>query len=500
MATNVAVAAFALVLFACVIIAVFLARPKPTIFSFFWGDQRISWGLATSLLLTGSFSLNGLLYQAWLGYTIGWWSLAVQTVWCLSFVFLALNAPKFQTLLSRGTMHGVIASRFGSAAGRTAAFASIVGFSILIGWETVVGATLLKNISGTSDEIYILTPIALALVASLYTALSGLRGDAYINAGQNILKTVVLGLAAFCLLLWGTKSGFPALWSAPSAAIDFTGAVTALGGIALIANLAFSAFWQTVDMSVWQSLTATEPARRFRTVVSAALLVFVLPGLIGSIIGIGLSDARGSVGAITDANILNAFALAMPGPSWLAGVLAALLFAAFAAAMLSTIDGFALAAAQAATWDVTHKRRVASILLRGPSGTDVDEHEPVIRWSRLFLIGVGLFGSLGVMWIVFGGGVSLFEVVYLVVIAQMSLVGPVMMCLFWPNGGVLKYGLLPIPFALGTGFLMIAARFLGYPDLYTWAPVATIVVSLVATAAARLGGLRQTEGEIREVS
>lgn len=241
MNTNALILAFGTVLLVSTAISLIYGISRGTIQSFFWGDQNVSRGLSASMMLTSSFSLNGLLYQAWLGFSIGWWSLLVQAVWCAGFVVLAFNAPRFRELLNRGTMHGIIASRFGTFAGKIAAVASVLGFSILIGWESVVGATVLKNATGAGDLVYIVLPLVLVFVASFYTSTGGLRGNAAVNAVQNIFKVAVLTLGAI-LILSDNPLGLSALYSAPAAGTSLTTAIVNLGGVALLANLAFSFF------------------------------------------------------------------------------------------------------------------------------------------------------------------------------------------------------------------------------------------------------------------
>src|SRR5579864_3958832 len=188
MTSSTILIAFGAVLIVSIVLSWVFAPRNPTIQSFFWSDQRLSSWLTTSLMLSGSFSLNGLLYQTWLGFLIGWWSLLIQAVWCAGFVLLTLKAPRFQKILNEGTMHGIIGERFGATATQISAVASILGFSGLIGWEAMTGATVLRNMSGINDALYYALPIAVAVLAGLYTSAGGLRGNAYVNLVQNIAK------------------------------------------------------------------------------------------------------------------------------------------------------------------------------------------------------------------------------------------------------------------------------------------------------------------------
>lgn len=480
--------AFGVVLLVSVVLSLFASRQKPTIQAFFWGDRKLSPGLVASLILTSSFSLNGMLYQTWLGYKIGWWSLAVQLFWCTSFAFLAFNIDRFRDALGVGTMHGIIGARFGPRAALVAALASVLGFAILIGWEVVVGATVLGNVAGVSSSLAVWLPISLGLLAAAYTSMGGLRGNARANVAQNIFKSLALiaGLVALLALAGATLGDFgTVLREAPSSSITFPQATLALGGWALTANFAFSLFWQVVDMSNWQNLSAARASKKagYVSILVASVLVFVFPGLIGTLIGISLSSHEASVGAITDANVLNRVIEVLGGAPWLAIGL----FAAFGAAMLSTMDGYALAAAQAATWDITNRREVVELLEHGVERTPEPADGKVLTIARALIFVIAGAGALGVGLLVARGVVALFDLVYLVVIAQMSLVGPVLFCLFTSGGAPnVRWGWMPIVAALGAGYLSaLIGKTTPLSDAYGFAPVVAIAASIIVAAAVR---------------
>src|SRR5690349_9685572 len=56
-----------------------------------------------NLLWSTSFSLNGMLYQVWLGYIVGMWGLLSQAVWAASFFWLAKYAD---TVRANDSLHG----------------------------------------------------------------------------------------------------------------------------------------------------------------------------------------------------------------------------------------------------------------------------------------------------------------------------------------------------------------------------------------------------------
>ena len=98
-------------------------------------------------------------------------------------------------------MHGIIGASFGKSAARLAALASSLGFGILIGWEAVVGATVLKSMSGIPKEISFALPLVAAILAGFYTSAGGLRGNAGVNLVQNFAKAVILIAAVGALIL-----------------------------------------------------------------------------------------------------------------------------------------------------------------------------------------------------------------------------------------------------------------------------------------------------------
>jgi len=54
-----------------ILLLVYNAKHPATVYDFLLSEQKISPGLVSNLLLSTSFSLNGMLYQIWLGYQIG---------------------------------------------------------------------------------------------------------------------------------------------------------------------------------------------------------------------------------------------------------------------------------------------------------------------------------------------------------------------------------------------------------------------------------------------
>src|SRR5688572_10570175 len=88
--------------------------------SFFYADKKLKVSQVTHLLLSSSFAMNGLLYQTFLGFKIGWAAIILQIIWCLSFILLSSKAGKIKKLTNNGTLHTAISSFFGPTAGKLA--------------------------------------------------------------------------------------------------------------------------------------------------------------------------------------------------------------------------------------------------------------------------------------------------------------------------------------------------------------------------------------------
>lgn len=481
--------AFGFTLLAFLLISLRYRQKPGTIQEYYWGGNSLSVGNVASLILSNSFSLNGLLYQVWLGFLIGWWSLVIQAIWCAGFFVLIIKSARVGSEVSRGTIHFAIERHFGQSAGRVGAIASSIGFAALIGWESVVGATFLKNASqdstGISNSLYLVLPLLLALVASFYTRNGGLKGNGTLNFIQNGLKIFALVVATF-YILFSNPMGFGVLVYSSSAKMGIGAAAIAIGGaMALFVNALFSFLWQSVDMSVWQNLAAVHsdadgsgPSQKRKALQWAAIATFIFPGLIGTLIGIGLSAVALPQGAsITDSNILNVFLSAVSQFP----VLGLLLVACFAAAMLSTIDGYSLASAQAYTWDIAYRKQVRTLLGRTPPFAVSYEDGRVIDLGRLVIFFVGVGGAATMIYLVFGLGVGLFTLVYAVVVGQMSLVGPVMSILLGNQTTAVWKGWLPIASALVAGLGCLVCGVWLVPDAFPYTPLVTVLVSCMVT-------------------
>ena len=448
----------------------FIGSRRHTLISFFWGQRDLPPGLTSSLIVSTSFSLNGVLYQTWLGYSIGLASIWLQVVWCISFLLLAAQSQRLALLSRQGTLHGVISNAFGSNAGHVAAVASIVGLVSLIGWELVIAASLFLATGISRSELLVVVSI-LALMSAAYTIRGGLMGNAKVNLAQNVIGAA--GWIAAIVYVYSAISS-----SAPSPVTGLLSShkllATQLGFFGLATNIVFSLCWQFVDMSNWQNISATDgtSATTRKSLVWGAAAILFFPGIVGAIAGVALSRLPG-LNADTLVPKMIEIACAQP----LVGIL--LLFGFFSA-MMSTLDGYFLSCSQAFTWDLIDKRRVLPWLTRLTGGEVPSESVPandssiplhqgdirnddsldaddaaVLTHAKLFIIAAALVGGVGFS-MLFNANVNLFQLVYVAVVAQLPLFPSVMVVLFFPSHAKSFNGFVSIFAGLVCGTLFVA--------------------------------------------
>lgn len=413
-------------------------------------DQNLPRRSVAQLLFSTSFSLNGMLYQIWLGYAVGCWALLVQGVWALSYFLLARHTTQIRESRS---LHTFLLGHFGPRTKVLAAWCSILGFAVLIGWEFYVGReTFSKLITDDASGARHVYPTALVLASVLacfvYTSIGGLRGNAIANAAQNIIKLLTFALLiALLLQTYGARDDRIPLVQAllPS----FGTLIEQIGVFGLITNLAFSLVWQFVDMSTWQSVIASKDSetakRSAQALMIAGGLVFLAPGIVGTLIGVGIRNAVG-----VDSNTIMSSVIASLGSD--SPVLMFTVAVALFAAMMSTIDGMLLASAYTLVCDARSST---------PTLQEIDSDEVGSRRTlaalRAFLLLVALAGTLGMVLLVDTFHFGLFDVVYVLIVSQLSLLGPVLLGLA-RGAGLPAQGemMAPILAGLAVGFGCVA--------------------------------------------
>ena len=366
------------------------------------------------LLLSSSFSLNGMLYQIWLGYIIGVWALVVQFVWMLSYIWLSRYIGRVREFTS---LHAFLGSRFGHLTRILAAFCSIVGFTVLVGWEFNVGQSTFAGLLSTSaaDPMITVLMIGTVLVSVVYTAMGGLGGDAFADTIQNVLKLSIFGMIGL-LLYFGVHNASDLLALKERVLPTWSEAEKTLGVFGLITNVAFSAVWQFVDMSTWQSVIASrvslDEKQSRRALIQGGISTFFAPGILGTALGILLASATG----VTSDNVMSKVMELLPSGN---PVLIFAVFAALFAAIMSMVDGVLLAAAYSFVCDIFYGRETLEELDRNDGRAN-----RIVSFMRVVLTLVAIGGSLGVLYLT-EHGLSLFNITYVLIVGQLALVGPV---------------------------------------------------------------------------
>src|SRR5882672_8170029 len=101
-----------------------------------------------NLLWSTDFSLNGMLYQIWLGYQVGAWALVTQAAWAGSYLLLARYSPR---IASSDSLHRALGASFGPGTRLVTGIFSIVGAMALIGWEFSVGRSTFAGLIPETD-------------------------------------------------------------------------------------------------------------------------------------------------------------------------------------------------------------------------------------------------------------------------------------------------------------------------------------------------------------
>jgi len=475
-----------------------LAKKKgfQSIPEYFLASRSVRAPLVISLLISGSFSLNGMLYQIYLGYKIGAWSLLTQFAWALSFVFLANFGPR---IAQSAGMHNFIGSVFSTTTRKLAALCSIIGLGLQIGWEYNVAKSAFGGLASPAlpDLTITLMTLLVFAIGTFYTLVGGMRSNSWTDLFENLLK---IGCFVFLLMLiigvletpaLSHKDWANAIFPPPSAAIaelTFSG---------LVANLVFSLAWQFVDMTTWQTAIVTQskddPGATSRSLYWAGFAVFLAPGVLGTFLGLGLVGQSG----LDSNSVLPALIRTVGG-----GVpIVVLMTVAISATVMSFIDGMLLGIGYTFITDLLFSETVDRLgLLRIPdekTARDLSYQQVVggiMSWTRVALIAAAIAMSFGLGWFSDKWHIGLFDMVYLVIVGQLSIFGPSLVGLLdrRPYPFVGPFAIL-VPLVIGYG-LAIYGTIYKLGDLVNWASVIALSFSF---GIAFFGSRRADKSDLR---
>lgn len=377
---------------------------------FLAGRSLISRKVA-SLLLSSSFGANALLYAVFLGYLMGLWGLLIQLAWMLSFYLLARFSPQ---IYASSSLHEFLETRYGTVTRRIAAACSIIGIMYFTGWEIAVARTSLESMAELSGGVHahswkslgLALLIVVIVAAILYTSLWGRRASGTINVFLNSIKIaclVLLGAVLFVSL--AASHGLTGNLFFPS----LKQAVLNLSIMGFITNIIFNISWQFVDNSSWQSISS---ARQNDSRKIGRMIKFAGVGTLLTVNGIGtlLGTLMRGNPAINSTNALG-YTVTMSGQLEVVALVAMIILVAFSA--MSLFDGAILSVSQSLIVDLNAE---------GKPGKKV-----TLCQARIATLVIGIVTAWGVSLTIQALGGSIFNFVYVVIIAQLSLAGPVIM-------------------------------------------------------------------------
>jgi hypothetical protein len=367
-------------------------RVKQDSFStFFLGGGQVgsrltsnnNWGLCFAFA-------NSIWYYAFLGYYYGPLIFLLQAAWSISVIVIAYNLRRYINGSRDGTVHGFIGRLYGPNAALLAATATLLGYTLNVGFEIFYSAHLLSSIfHGISLELFI--AIAIALFVGGYCLLGGYVGSVETDPLQNKLGVlsllILLGLVAAPLIEHG-------------GAMPLTGAPFAIPSPAFIVGvITFSFFFNLVDMANWQSVAANRdlPDNQLDGVrtglVWSAVLQLLAPALLATLFGAGLKLLEGNLG--DDSYFIAVLGTPLGSIDVRTGFLVGFLILGFFSVTISSAGSYLLAAMQTLTVDVFHRRRAAT--MRDPAAS-VEERTlaeyRVLSWVKRGIVPVAVIMTL----------------------------------------------------------------------------------------------------------
>lgn len=390
---------------------------------FFLGGGRVgetltannNWGLCFAFA-------NALWYYCYLGYNYGPSAILLQLPWSIAIILLGILLPIYIRASHYGTVHGFIHHNFGYRAAILAAVATIIGYTINIGFEIFYSAYLIAKSIGIS-EIAPVVAFVLAFFIASYCLAGGYSANVKTDRLQNgfgLFSTLVL--IALLMPAFHRVSGSYFFWASSKVSFSTPPWYFVLG------ITIFSFFFNFVDMANWQSmaanrkLAASELPKVSRGLFVSAFLQLIAPAICGVWLGTILKTINGSLD--DDAYFASALSITSGGSSHAsAGIYIGIVLLGFLFITISSAGSYILAGMQTIALDIVWQKRA-------DSSDILENHEGAVlwvkRWVTLFsLLTVAIFalmyyglsaaGAPGVVFqfqfVMYGAAVTLFPTV-----------------------------------------------------------------------------------------
>lgn len=416
------------------------------IYNFFIAGQQLPPHLAGQVYWGNSLALgNGIVFFATLTVFWGPAALWVQVPWCIGMYILGrYAAPHIALATQKHTIHGFLDFNIGFKSRYIASVVTSFGFILNMGFEVMVGATLLTLLASRED-LMLPALLILALFFAAYCNIGGYRANAKTDKIQNILGLIVVStLVIYIWSFWRPGSELSniiniSIGSFLSDLFDFSD--IPIWGFVSMCLYAF--FVQFCDMSNWQNISATSKSGgAWKTDIEknfkkAALLAFIVPGLLCVLLAYPFIGT-GSQGEQFLANILTTV---LPVDTALSGVLWGLVLFVLLGTMQSTADSFLMASSQTLSWDVFDRKRVDKVIdnYEAPELTSkIDENNEeyrITQRARLAMFPAAVVGTLSLYYLMVYG-LNIIQLMFLIFGSQLSLLPALSLSLYAQKNGL----------------------------------------------------------------
>ncbi len=371
--------------------------------TFFLGGARIGERLTTNDNWGLCFAFaNAIWYYSYLGYYFGLYVFLIQLSWSIGVVFIAWQLQRYLAGSKDGTVHGFISHTYGVRASLLAAIATLIGYTLNIGFEIFYSAHLLvTSLGGIKYEL--LLAISIAIFVGGYCIIGGYLSNVVSDPLQNKLalfsQIAIIGLLIFYFPTIIQKSSISAMLTV-SKTID---APTSF----IIGVITFSFFFNLVDMANWQSMAANKDVPRedlkkvkVGFIVSAARQM-IAPAALGTLFGAALRVV--SSGVPDDGYFAVLFKPLSSSMSPVTGILLGIIILGFFAATITSAGSYLIAAMQTLAVDVFKRKEAVQLKNSGINPEQLQEAEQlVLAWVKRMMIPVVLAMTLVFAFLYYG--------------------------------------------------------------------------------------------------